>query len=118
MNLFCWHANKFKCCGITLCKVKNTAKGVRVYLLGIPLCVVRTKLSQFFTEVKNNRDFDVRRFDAQISEMVAGQKTVKCRSDKHKLLFWQQLFMTWVDIPSVSGIWRCLCLIVMRKHYF
>ena len=45
MNLFCWHANKFKCCGITLCKVKNTAKGVRVYLLGIPLCVVRTKLS-------------------------------------------------------------------------
>lgn len=87
MNLFCWHANKFKCCGITLCKVKNTAKGVRVYLLGIPLCVVRTKLSQFFTEVKNNRDFDVRRFDAQISEMVAGQKTVKCRSDKHKIAF-------------------------------
>ena len=112
MNLFCWHANKFKCCGITLCKVKNTAKGVRVYLLGIPLCVVRTKLSQFFTEVKNNRDFDVRRFDAQISEMLNVVQT------SIKLLFWQQLFMTWVDIPSVSGIWRCLCLIVMRKHYF
>ena len=85
MKLFSWKNNKFKILNITIFKLRNTAKGVYLYLLGIPCYKGAEEISKLISEFKLNQDFDTRKFDQQIENFVKPFTVIKTKKDNKKI---------------------------------
>lgn len=102
MSLVCWKNSKFKILNITIFKLRNTSKGVRFYLFGIP-CYKNTKeVSKLIAEFKLNKNFDTRKFDQQIEDFLKPYNRANLKKDNKKIGFLA------TEIYDTGGHTKCI----------
>lgn len=74
MKLISVENNCVRFLGATIFKTAFSKKGIIFCLFGIPLFKSRSKLSKLIAKIKQNTNFDMSSFDAQIADMVSDLK--------------------------------------------
>lgn len=85
MSLLKITENRIKLCDVTLLKIKNTKKGFLFKFLGIPIYRCCQSIAQLVNEIKTNTDFDMRKFDEEISSLVKIKENFKCNLMQNKI---------------------------------
>lgn len=79
MKIFKWEDYKFKFFNLTLFKICSKKNGINFYIFFIPIFRLRNKVDILYKEIKENSDFDMRKFDEKISTLFPINK--KSRND-------------------------------------
>lgn len=102
MSLVCWKNSKFKILNITIFKLKNTSKGVRFYIFGIPCYKSTKEVSKLIAEFKLNKNFDTRKFDQQIEGFLKPYNRANLKKDNKKIGFLA------TEIYDTGGHTKCI----------
>lgn len=102
MSLVCWKNSKFKILNITIFKLRNTSKGVRFYLFGIPCYKSTKEVSKLIAEFKLNKNFDTRKFDQQIEGFLKPYNRANLKKDNKKIGFLA------TEIYDTGGHTKCI----------
>ena len=87
MKLFGWKNNHFKFFGLTVLRFKNQKEKLVFRFAGIPVFSKKTELSKIEWLIKNNKDFDTRAFDVQISGFCPNVKHTKSFVNKKRVAY-------------------------------
>lgn len=102
MSLVCWKNSKFKILNITIFKLRNTSKGIRFYLFGIPCYKSTKEVSKLIAEFKLNKNFDTRKFDQQIEGFLKPYNRANLKKDNKKIGFLA------TEIYDTGGHTKCI----------
>ena len=87
MSLFEITENRVKLCGVTLLKIKTHKKCFLYKFLGIPVWRQFSKIGQLVHKFKTNTDFDMRKFDEEISSLIKVGKISKSKLAQDKVSY-------------------------------
>lgn len=102
MRLFSWKNSKFKILGITIFKIKNTSRGIGLYILGLPCYKHKNELSELVAKVRENKDFNTQEFDRQIENQLKPFVWLNCKKDKKRIGFIA------TEIYDMGGHTKCI----------
>ncbi len=93
---------KFKIFGITIFKFRNTQSGIRLCVMNIPLLKVGQKMSKLVAEIKSNTDFDMKKFDDKIANLIPSYTPPKVDLKRDRIAYLATI------IYDVGGHTKCI----------
>ena len=87
MKLFGWKNNSFKLFGVSVIRFQIRNGSVVLRLLDIPVWKKKTELAELIWKIKENKSFDTREFDKEISRLCPKISYAKASPNKSRIAY-------------------------------
>lgn len=97
-----WEDYKLKFFNISLFKISKNNSGIGFYLFRIRLLQLNNEIQKLSTEIKNNKDFDMKLFDKRIEEYIKAPNIIYDNFSENKIAYLA------TELYNTGGHTKCL----------
>ena len=102
MKILKWEDYKFKFFNLTLFKIGKKKDGINFYILFIPILKFKNEFSIISTEIKENTNFNMKKFDEKIASFIEVAKQESKNFSKEKIAYMA------TELYETGGHTKCL----------